>query len=124
MRIYLQGDSVGRPAREAIPTLRMLTEDAETVRERAEKLLGMMQALLDPAAATLSVVPEISRAGGGALPMCDIHTFAVKLEPTRAPRSIAAVTWNNSANRRSLPASTTRLSSSTPARCSTTSSSW
>ena len=83
MRIYLQGDCDGRPAREAVPTLRMLTEDAETVRARAEKLLGMMQALLDPAAATLSVVPEISRAGGGALPMCDIHTFAVKLEPTQ-----------------------------------------
>lgn len=83
MRIYLQGDRDGRPAREAVPTLRMLTEDAETVRARAEKLLGMMQALLDPAAATLSVVPEISRAGGGALPMCDIHSFAVKLEPTQ-----------------------------------------
>jgi L-seryl-tRNA(Ser) seleniumtransferase len=81
MRIYLQGDSTGRPAREAVPTLRMLTEDAETVRSRAEKLLGMIQAPLDPTAATLSVVPEISRAGGGALPMCDIHTFAVKLEP-------------------------------------------
>lgn len=81
MRIYLQGDRDGRPAREAVPTLRMLTEDAETVRARAKKLLELMQALLDPAAATLSVVPEISRAGGGALPMCDIHTFAVKLEP-------------------------------------------
>ncbi len=84
MRVYLQGGRDGRAARETVPTLRMLTEDAETVRARAEKLFGLMQALLDPAAATLSVVPEVSRAGGGALPMCDIPTFAVKLEPVHS----------------------------------------
>ena len=83
MRIYLQGDSAGRAAREAVPTLRMLTEDAEAVRVRAGRLLALMQALLAPEAAVLSVVPEISRAGGGALPMCDIPTYAVKLEPGR-----------------------------------------
>jgi len=82
MRIYLQGGRDG-DARQCIPTLRMLTESADAVKVRAETLLTQLQQVLDPAAATLSIVPEISRAGGGALPMCDIATYAVKLEPAQ-----------------------------------------
>ncbi|MDO4890871.1 MAG: hypothetical protein Q3963_05865, partial [Coriobacteriaceae bacterium] len=68
-------------ARASIPTLRMLTESADDVRVRAESLLAQMQKAIAPEAATLTLAPEISRAGGGALPMCDIPTCAVRLEP-------------------------------------------
>ena len=77
LRIYLQ------PARalEQIPTLRMLTEDAEAVRARADRLHDALAERLPKDAAELSVVPEVSRAGGGALPMCDIPTFALEVRP-------------------------------------------
>ena len=75
LRIYLQPER----ALAEIPTLRMLTEDAEAVRERAEGLRDALAERLPEGAAELEVVPEISRAGGGALPMCDIPTFALQV---------------------------------------------
>lgn len=75
LRLYLQPE---RAARE-IPTVRMLTEGAGSVRQRAEELQRALAAHIPTEAAALSVVPEISRAGGGALPMCDIPTYAVEV---------------------------------------------
>ncbi|MBE6471876.1 MAG: L-seryl-tRNA(Sec) selenium transferase, partial [Coriobacteriaceae bacterium] len=83
MRVYLQGGRDG-DARASIPTLRMLTESADEVKVRAESLLAQLREMVPADAATLSLVPEISRAGGGALPMCDIPTYAVRLEPKQA----------------------------------------
>jgi len=75
LRIYLDPDAaLGR-----IPTVRMLVEDAESVRERACALRDAIMARLAPDKAELEIVPEVSRAGGGALPMCDIATYAVKV---------------------------------------------
>ena len=82
MRVYLQGGRDG-DARAGIPTLRMLTESADEVKARAESLLRQLQDAVPADAAALALVPEISRAGGGALPMCDIPTYAVRLEPKR-----------------------------------------
>jgi L-seryl-tRNA(Ser) seleniumtransferase len=70
--------------REGIPTLRMLTESAQDLRPRAEALLGELEAAIRPEQARCELVPETSRAGGGALPMCDIPTFAVRLQPLAA----------------------------------------
>ena len=75
LRLYLHPDE----ALQKVPTLRMLTEDAEQTRERAEKLKELMEKLLPEGAAKLAVVQETSRAGGGALPMCDIPTSAVEV---------------------------------------------
>ena len=75
LRLYLQPE---RAVRE-IPTVWMLTEPADSVRVRAEALQRELAGRIPHGAATLEVVPEISRAGGGALPMCDIPTFAVKV---------------------------------------------
>lgn len=74
LRLYLQPD-----AAERIPTLRMLSEDVEAVRARAQKLHGLLADRLPKSWAQLQVVPEVARAGGGALPMCDIPTFALEL---------------------------------------------
>lgn len=75
LRIYLDPqDALNR-----IPTLRMLTEDAAVVEARAERLATELETVVTTGCARLAVVPEIARAGGGSLPMCDIDTYAVEL---------------------------------------------
>lgn len=73
LRLYLDADQAMRE----IPTLAMLATPAEDILPRAQALKSAIEALLPQDCATVSVVPEISRAGGGALPMCDIPTYAV-----------------------------------------------
>jgi L-seryl-tRNA(Ser) seleniumtransferase len=75
LRLYLAPD-----AAERIPTVRMLSEDPEAVRVRAEALRADLADRLPRSCANLQVIPEISRAGGGSLPMCDIPTFALEVE--------------------------------------------
>ena len=77
LRCYLQGEE----AINSIPTVRMLSEDAGTVRVRADKLKAMIEERIESGKADIEVVPEISRAGGGSLPMYDIDTFAVAIKP-------------------------------------------
>ncbi|MDO5023249.1 L-seryl-tRNA(Sec) selenium transferase [Slackia piriformis] len=76
LRLYLDPEQALRK----IPTLRMLTEPAETVRRRAERLEALIRSKVNERDARISIVDEISRGGGGALPMCDIETFAVQIE--------------------------------------------
>lgn len=76
LRLYLDPEK----ARESIPTVRMLTEDASVVRARAHALADALSSAVSADAATFDVVEEIARAGGGALPMCDIPTFAVRAQ--------------------------------------------
>ena len=75
LRLYLDPDE----AMERIPTLRMLSESADAVRERAERLAALVADGLDAGNARIDVVPETGRAGGGALPLCDIDTFAERI---------------------------------------------
>ena len=79
LRLYLQPDV----ALHRIPTMRMLVEDPEDVRARACALRDAVDARLAPGLAQLDIVEETSRAGGGALPMCDIPTFALRVRFTR-----------------------------------------
>lgn len=57
-----------------IPTLAMLTADPETLRKRARGLAKKLAADGDLSA---EVIEDVSRAGGGALPMEDLPTWAV-----------------------------------------------
>lgn len=75
MRIYLEPER----ALAEIPTLRMLSATPEDLRPRAEALAKAIAAALPPDVADIDIVDEISRAGGGALPMCDIPTLAVRV---------------------------------------------
>ena len=61
-----------------IPTLRMITMPAESVAARAEALAA---ALRDACGETVVVdtAPDISRAGGGSLPLADIPTTVVRV---------------------------------------------
>ena len=76
LRLYLRPEE----ALEKIPTLRMLTESADEVKKRTDKLEKLIVKLAAQRGARTSVVSETSRAGGGALPMYDIPTYAVRVE--------------------------------------------
>ncbi len=73
LRTYLNEEE----AREKIPTLRMLTEDAAVTKKRADKLKKTFEKEVSSDDVSFKVISEISRAGGGSLPMCDIPTYCV-----------------------------------------------
>ena len=75
LRLYLNPDEALRK----IPTLRMLSEPADAVRSRAELLAEEVRRRLPEGCAEVAVVPETARAGGGALPLCDIDTHAAQI---------------------------------------------
>lgn len=75
LRLYLDPEGALR----SIPVLRMLSEPAEAVRERAELLARTLREAVPEGCARIEVVPETARAGGGALPLCDIETHAVRV---------------------------------------------
>jgi L-seryl-tRNA(Ser) seleniumtransferase len=62
-------------ARREIPVLRMLAEPADRVRARAERLAGLVGG---------EVQETVARAGGGALPLAEVRSFACALEPELA----------------------------------------
>jgi L-seryl-tRNA(Ser) seleniumtransferase len=76
LRLYLDPEK----AVEDIPTLRMLTETPESVQARARALAERITELAGHAFSA-EVAADVSRAGGGALPLADIPTFVVALRP-------------------------------------------
>ncbi|QKF07257.1 L-seryl-tRNA(Sec) selenium transferase [Berryella wangjianweii] len=79
LRLYLREDNVRRQ----IPTVRMLDADEVEVTARAERLKQRLDAVLSPADGITAIEREVARAGGGALPMCDIPTTVVALDLKR-----------------------------------------
>ncbi len=73
LRLYLDPEQAAKE----IPTLRMLSASADDVLPSAQDLAAKLEAALDQDAAQVEVVESICRAGGGALPMCDIKSWAV-----------------------------------------------
>ena len=68
LRVYLD-------APERIPVLRMLREDVETVRARANRLASLVGG---------SVEQTVGRVGGGALPLAELPSFACAVEESLA----------------------------------------
>src|SRR6059058_5032488 len=64
-------------APERIPVLRMLREDATVVRERAERLASLVDG---------GVEETVARAGGGALPLAELPSFACAVEEQLAAK--------------------------------------
>jgi L-seryl-tRNA(Ser) seleniumtransferase len=64
-----------RSGRTGPPVLQMLTEPAESVRSRAERLAELTGG---------KVEPTVARAGGGSLPTTDLESFACALEESLA----------------------------------------
>ena len=75
LRLYLDPDA----ARREIPTLRMLTESLDEVHQRAIAVMEAVRSAIPAGCATLDVIDEVARAGGGALPMCNIPTYCVRV---------------------------------------------
>jgi L-seryl-tRNA(Ser) seleniumtransferase len=75
LRLYLDPE---RAIRE-VPTLRMLTTDNDAVRLRARALVDRIVERCGDAYLAFSF-PDVSRAGGGALPMTDVPTHVVAVE--------------------------------------------
>lgn len=67
-------------ARREVPTLAMLTRPEDEVREAAERLAGRAREVLGDRA-RVEVVADPAEAGGGALPGCEIPSWAVGLVP-------------------------------------------
>ena len=76
LRLYLDPER----ARERIPTLRMLTKRPEHVAVRARHMVDVIGEGCGDAY-WVAAVPDVSRAGGGSLPMADIPTTVVTVSP-------------------------------------------
>ncbi len=79
LRLYLDTEV----AKREIPTLRMICEPIEAIEERAAELSAAIEAAVPKGCCSLSIEPEVSRCGGGALPMCDIETRVVRVAFSR-----------------------------------------
>jgi len=77
LRLYLDEEKLLAE----VPTLRMLTMTAEAALQQAESLAERIKASLPAGAADVAVAADVSRAGGGALPMADIPTSVVTIMP-------------------------------------------
>jgi L-seryl-tRNA(Ser) seleniumtransferase len=64
---------------ENIPTLKMLLQKPETIRERAKKIASALKRLIKDA--EIKVIEDASKAGGGSLPEIDFPTYAVSIKP-------------------------------------------
>lgn len=78
LRLYLDEERLLRE----VPTLRMLTMRPEELARRAEGLAGAIRDACG-GAYVVATAPDVSRAGGGALPLADIPTTVVALVPRR-----------------------------------------
>jgi len=63
-----------------IPTLRMLTEQPLVLKRRAVKISKKIKTVISDRC-YVSVAPTISRVGGGAMPECNLDSWAVELRP-------------------------------------------
>jgi L-seryl-tRNA(Ser) seleniumtransferase len=66
-------------AKDTIPVLQMLLQPAEKIRQRARKIAAMLRKAAS--VADISVVQDMSKAGGGSLPDAEFQTFAVQIRP-------------------------------------------
>jgi L-seryl-tRNA(Ser) seleniumtransferase len=75
LKIYLKEEK----AFEKIPTLNMITQKKEKVRDRAESLKEMLDA--NNSQSRIRVIETESMIGGGSLPIALIPSYAVEIEP-------------------------------------------
>ena len=72
-------------AKERIPTVSMLLQDPEKIREKAKKIARLLKAGLGAdgkQAADIGVIEDVSQSGGGALAEVPLRTFAVSVMPS------------------------------------------
>ncbi len=72
-----------------IPVLAALQIDPGELRMRAESLAGALRGVLGERAG-VGVVPDVSKVGGGALPLAELPTHVVEIRPARGVEEAAA----------------------------------
>jgi L-seryl-tRNA(Ser) seleniumtransferase len=77
---FMQYLDEGKAIKE-IPTLRMLTQSLDRIRQRAKKISVSLKKGISNQAA-IEVIVDQSRAGGGSLPETDFPTFVVSIKPS------------------------------------------
>ncbi|MBI4697998.1 MAG: L-seryl-tRNA(Sec) selenium transferase [Nitrospirae bacterium] len=65
-----------------IPTLRMLTQSKAVIKKRAQKISASLKKDIS-GKASIGIIEDQSRAGGGSLPETDFPTFAVSIKPSQ-----------------------------------------
>lgn len=63
-----------------IPTLKMLLQSPDTIKQRAKKILNLLKKDISETA-KIDVIADKSQAGGGSLPEVDFPTFVVSIKP-------------------------------------------
>jgi L-seryl-tRNA(Ser) seleniumtransferase len=66
---------------ESIPTLNMLLQRPEELRKRAKRIAKLLEKEISDT--SIKIFPDVSRAGGGALPETDLPTYVVCLRPEK-----------------------------------------
>lgn len=74
LKIYDDGENV----LQRIPTLRMLTENKDALKEKAKRLKNKIQIALGETA-IIDIVETFSQVGGGAMPLEQLPTYAVSI---------------------------------------------
>ena len=75
LRLYLQPEQ----ALEKIPVLKMFSAAPEEQKQRCQSLYERLEA--EPLAAEIRLVEDISRVGGGAMPLTELSDWAVEINP-------------------------------------------
>jgi L-seryl-tRNA(Ser) seleniumtransferase len=70
-------------AKKSIPTLRMLLQKPEEIKDRAKKIAKRIKREIKNA--SISVMADFSRAGGGSLPEVDLPTYVVVVKSQEVP---------------------------------------
>lgn len=73
---YLNDDAAVKD----VPVLRMLTQPAEVIKRRAQRIASSLRKHIS-SCADITIIPDQSRAGGGSLPGTDLPTYAVSVRP-------------------------------------------
>ncbi len=77
LRLYLKPEV----AKRELPVLRMFAAGPQEQKERCEQLVKMLTAV--DVAADLRLIEDISRVGGGAMPLSELPDWAVEIRPRR-----------------------------------------
>ncbi len=68
-------------AKAEVPTLRMILQDIDTIKMRAEGITEALKGQISPAIATIRLIEDESQAGGGSLPEVTFKTYATEIRP-------------------------------------------
>jgi L-seryl-tRNA(Ser) seleniumtransferase len=72
-------------AKKEIPTLKMLLQDVNEIKDRAKTIALRLKRKIKDDIADISVIEDSSQSGGGALPEIEFKTYAVALRAKRLP---------------------------------------